>query len=41
MVNLIFNWDDDFMSQRIDNAKYDLHILFTDKNIRYFYAALI
>ena len=28
-----FNWDDDFMSQRIDIVKHKIHILFIDKNI--------
>ena len=37
-----FIWDDDFMSQRIDTVKYDIHRLFIDKNIiDIFYVALI
>ena len=34
---MIFNRDDDFMSERIHIVKYEIHILFIDKQ---FYAAL-
>ena len=30
---MIFNWDDDLISQRTDIVKYEIHILFIDKNI--------
>ena len=32
-ITWVLFWDDAFMSQRIDIVKYDIHILFIDKNI--------
>ena len=33
LYNLIFNWVDGFMSERINILKSDIHTLFIDKNI--------
>ena len=34
---MVFNRDDDFMFQTRDIVKYEVHVLFVDKNITYIF----